>query len=44
MDLKVDGKIFTELEALKSKVNFTFDNSEATATPVLDYPKKENPF
>ena len=44
LDLKVDGKIFTELEALKSKVNFTFDNSEATATAVLDYPKKENPF
>ena len=44
LDLKVDGKVFTDLETLKSKVNFTFGNNEASSTPVLDYPKKESPF
>ncbi|MFA5770477.1 MAG: hypothetical protein WC894_03215, partial [Patescibacteria group bacterium] len=36
--------IYKELESLKTKVNFSFDNNVATASPSLDYPKKANPF
>ena len=39
-----DYKFFQELETLKSKVNFSFDNNTATNSANLDYPKKENPF
>lgn len=37
-------KFFEELETLKSKVNFSFDNNLATNSANLDYPKKNNPF
>jgi len=39
---KVD--IYKELEDLKTKVNFNFDNNPATTSPGLDYPKKSNLF
>ena len=39
-----DYKFFQELEELKSKVNFNFDNNSASDTPDLNYPKKSNPF
>lgn len=39
-----DDKVFEELEALKSKVNFSFDSNEATNSVDLNYPKKSNPF
>lgn len=40
----LDDKIFKELETLKSKVNFNFDNNLATNSPDLNYPKKSSPF
>lgn len=44
LELSPNKNIYKELEALKSKVNFSFaSNSEAVA-PNLDYPKKSNPF
>ena len=39
-----DYKFFKELETLKGKVNFSFDNNLATNSADLDYPKKSNPF
>ncbi len=39
-----DDKVFEELEALKSKVNFSFDSNIASDSSNLDYPKKSNPF
>lgn len=39
-----DYKFFQELEVLKSKVNFNFDNNTATNSADLSYPKKNNPF
>ena len=39
-----DYKFFQELETLKSKVNFSFDNNTATGSADLNYPKKTNPF
>ena len=36
--------VFKELESLKAKVNFSFDNNSATSSPDLGYPKKSNPF
>lgn len=39
-----DYKFFEELETLKSKVNFSFDNNSATNSADLDYLKKNNPF
>ena len=44
LELAVDEKIFKELETLKSKVNFSFDNNIASDSSNLDYPKKSNPF
>jgi len=37
-----DDKVFEELEALKSKVNFSFDSN--VETPDFNYPRKGNPF
>ena len=39
-----DYKFFEELEALKSKVNFSFTENIATDSADLEYPKKTNPF
>ena len=39
-----DYKFFEELEALKSKVNFSFTENIATDSGNLEYPKKTNPF
>jgi len=39
-----DSNIYKELETLKAKVNFSFDNNSATRSPDLGYPKKSNPF
>ncbi|MDO8741741.1 MAG: hypothetical protein Q7J11_01185, partial [Candidatus Roizmanbacteria bacterium] len=39
-----NNKIFEELETLKSKVNFNFNNNVATDSADLNYPKKSNPF
>ncbi len=36
--------VFKELESLKAKVNFSFDNNSVSSSPSLDYPKKSNPF
>ncbi len=44
LELTPDGKIFKELEALKSKVNFSFDENPASGTLDFNYPKKANPF
>lgn len=44
LELAHDYKFFEELETLKSKVNFSFDNNLATSSADLDYPKKNNPF
>ena len=37
-----DDKVFEELEALKNKVNFSFDSN--AEIPDLNYPRKGNPF
>ncbi|KKP60296.1 MAG: hypothetical protein UR56_C0026G0004 [Candidatus Roizmanbacteria bacterium GW2011_GWC2_34_23] len=39
-----NSNIFKELESLKAKVNFSFDNNSGLSSPSLDYPKKSNPF
>lgn len=39
-----DDKVFEELEALKSRINFSFDSNAESNSPDLDYPKKSNPF
>lgn len=39
-----NNKIFEELETLKNKVNFNFNNNIATDSANLNYPKKSNPF
>ncbi|MEK7634172.1 MAG: hypothetical protein AAB437_04995 [Patescibacteria group bacterium] len=39
-----DEKVFKELEVLKSKVNFSFEENSASGTPDFNYPKKRNPF
>ncbi len=44
LELIPDYKFFEELETLKSKVNFSFDNNLATNSADLDYPRKSNPF
>ncbi|MFA6081720.1 MAG: hypothetical protein WC741_04945 [Patescibacteria group bacterium] len=41
LEIEPDDKIFKELEALKSKVNFTF---EPEVAPDYSYPRKQNPF
>src|SRR3989339_887935 len=38
-----NSNIFKELESLKAKVNFSFDNNSGLSSPSLDYPKKSNP-
>jgi len=44
LGLVSDYKFFQELEALKTKVNFSFEKNETTSNPDFDYPKKTNPF
>ncbi|MFA6533006.1 MAG: hypothetical protein WCT22_03345 [Patescibacteria group bacterium] len=44
LEMEPDDKIFKELEALKSKVNFAFEFADATSEPDLSYPRKLNPF
>lgn len=44
LEIEPDAKIFQELEALKSKVNFIFESNEATSEPDYNYPRKSNPF
>lgn len=45
-DLEVapNRNTYTELDALRTKVNFVFDDSATTTPTSLDYPKKDNPF
>ena len=42
--LRSVAKIFKELEALKSKVNFVFEPNIATSESDYNYPRKQNPF
>lgn len=44
LEMSPNSKIYKELEDLKAKVNFSFENNETSASPNLDYPKKSNPF
>ncbi len=44
LEIAPDPKIFKELEALKSKVNFTFDSNQEINDQDLNYPRKSNPF
>lgn len=44
LDMSPNINIYKELETLKAKVNFNFDNNEVVSNPSLDYPKKSNPF
>lgn len=44
LEIEPDEKIFKELEALKSKVNFVFESNTATNEPDFNYPRKGNPF
>lgn len=44
LEIEPDEKIFKELEALKSKVNFVFKPNVATGEPDFNYPRKGNPF
>lgn len=44
LELSPNSNIYKELETLKAKVNFNFENTIASSSPNLDYPKKNNPF
>lgn len=44
LDMSANSNIYKELETLKTKINFNFDNSVATNSADLNYPKKTNPF
>lgn len=44
LEISPNSNIFKELESLKTKVNFIFENSVSTISPDLNYPKKSNPF
>jgi Tfp pilus assembly protein PilO len=44
LEVSANSKTYKQLEDIKAKVNFNFDDNEATASPSLDYPKKNNPF
>lgn len=44
LEIEPDEKIFKELEALKSKVNFVFEPNVSTGEPDYNYPRKSNPF
>jgi len=44
LELVPDDKVFKELEALKTKVNFSFESNAASNEPDFKYPKKSNPF
>lgn len=44
LEIEPDGKIFKELEALKSRVNFIFDSNVASGEVNIKYPRKSNPF
>ncbi len=44
LDMTANSNIYKELETLKSKVNFSFNNSVATNSADLNYPRKSNPF
>lgn len=43
LEMSVKSSTYKELEDLKNKVNFSFDNNDITPS-TLDYPKKSNPF
>ncbi len=43
-DITPNSSVYKELEALKSKVNFSFEQNQIAVTPDLNYPRKENPF
>ncbi|HEX7542604.1 MAG TPA: hypothetical protein VF385_00780 [Patescibacteria group bacterium] len=44
LDMSANSNIYKELETLKTKINFNFNNSVATSSADLNYPKKTNPF
>lgn len=44
LEMSPNINIYNELETLKAKVSFNFDESEVIITPSLEYPKKSNPF
>lgn len=44
LEVSPNGKIYKELENLMTRVNFSFDKAIEESPPVLDYPKKNNPF
>jgi hypothetical protein len=44
LTLPSDNKMFTEIEALKKKVNFDINEGLTQENPDLNYPKKANPF
>lgn len=44
LEMSPNINIYNELETLKAKVSFNFDDSKVIITPSLEYPKKSNPF
>jgi hypothetical protein len=44
IELPTSDKIFKEIESLKSKVDFTFNDNFVSTSPDLNYPRKANPF
>lgn len=44
LEVSADSRTYKELEAIKAKVNFNFDDNVASESPNLEYPKKNNPF
>lgn len=44
LNVTPDSNIYNELETLKAKVNFNFNNNVATNSGNLNYPRKTNPF
>ena len=44
LEMSANSITYEELEELKSKVRFSFDNDSASNSADLNYPKKTNPF
>lgn len=44
LEMSPSSKIYDEIELLKKKVDFSFEDSLSVETAVIDYPKKTNPF
>lgn len=44
LDQITSYKFFEDLEKIKAKINFIFDNNKDNSEPDFNYPKKTNPF